>query len=211
VLFNRQRGGAGAALGGGPAETRHPIAVHQRKYGMFQRNIRGRTVGIGRAGRPQQAIGARGPGSDRRVVARDGCCGDHGLTLRLLLRGKDQQAHYLPTLSVPICLHMIGGAPPLALMPLQFIGRLRARWPRAHRISGRVCCLAVLAGGIGAPALLPLFRGGPLAATGFAPLALFWLACTPRAFWLARAHCFGRHRAWILRSAGVTFGPSPCG
>ena len=103
-----------------------------------------------------------------------------------------------------LILHVIGGVTALLVGPLQFVRRLRTRWPGCHRITGR---LYVLACAIGAPAGLMLAVGttaGPVAATGFAIAALLWPAFTWLAWRAAVERRFATHREWMLRSYAVT-------
>jgi uncharacterized membrane protein len=93
----------------------------------------------------------------------------------------------------------------LLVGPFQFLGGLRARRPRLHRILGRVYVGACLAS---APAGLVLATGtdaGPIAQWGFGTLAVLWFAVTAHAFWLATQRRIAEHRRWMVRSFAMTF------
>ena len=95
----------------------------------------------------------------------------------------------------------------LALLaaPLQVLPALRRRWPRVHRWTGRIYVTACLLGGIAGLRIAFGTAYGPMAAAGFATLALAWLVTTTIGFQAARAGDVGRHRAWMLRSVALTF------
>jgi uncharacterized membrane protein len=103
-----------------------------------------------------------------------------------------------------LVLHVAGGETALLVGPLQFVRRIRARWPAFHRAGGRIY---VLACALGAPAGFVLALGataGPVVRVGFAIPALLW----PLFTWLGwRAAVEGRfadHREWMLRSYALT-------
>ena len=93
----------------------------------------------------------------------------------------------------------------LLVAPFQVLPALRRRWPRVHRWTGRVYVVACLLGGIAGLRIAFGTAYGPVAAAGFATLALAWLATTTLGFQAARAGDVGRHRAWMLRSVALTF------
>jgi hypothetical protein len=104
-----------------------------------------------------------------------------------------------------LVLHVAGAATCLLLGPFQMVKAIRSRWPRVHRISGRVYAFACLVGGLAA---LPLAWGvstGPVAALGFGLLAVTWLAVTANATRLAIERRIVEHREWMLRSFALTF------
>lgn len=93
----------------------------------------------------------------------------------------------------------------LLIGPWQFLGGLRARWPRLHRWNGTLyvgCCLAAAVAGL---ALAFGTTAGPVASAGFGLLALAWAGTTWRAWRLARAHAYAAHRRWMIRSFALTF------
>lgn len=97
--------------------------------------------------------------------------------------------------------HVFGASVALVLGPLQFLSGLRARWPRAHRVTGRVYLLiGVLVGGGAGLAMSPLAFGGAIAKVGFGVGALVWLYTGWKAFASARARRFDEHRDWMIRN-----------
>ncbi|WP_269581665.1 DUF2306 domain-containing protein [Roseibium sp. Sym1] len=114
-------------------------------------------------------------------------------------------AHHLAERSLALYAH-IGVAPvALALMPFQFVSGLRSRRPALHRWLGRFYVSAVLVSGVAGIQLAFYTAAGSFAATGFALLAVIWLATTGAAFYFAMTRQFDRHRDWMLRSAALTF------
>jgi len=100
----------------------------------------------------------------------------------------------------------VGLAPvALALMPFQFWGGLRSRRPALHRWIGRTYALAILLAGLGGLAMALGTHAGPIAAAGFAALAVLWLGTTGYAIWLARQRNIAAHKSWMLRSGALTF------
>ncbi|WP_071675562.1 DUF2306 domain-containing protein [Nioella nitratireducens] len=114
-------------------------------------------------------------------------------------------AHHLDGRALALYTH-IGLAPvALILMPLQFTARLRGHRPRLHRRMGRVYGLVILLAGVAGLSLAAGTTAGPVAGLGFAILALLWLGTTGRAVWLAMQRRIVAHRAWMIRSAALTF------
>jgi uncharacterized membrane protein len=100
--------------------------------------------------------------------------------------------------------HVTGGLVALLLGPWQFVAKLRARFPKAHRWSGRVYLLAVLIGGIGGFLVAWTTVSGLMVSFGFSFLAVFWLYSSWRAYQSARAGEFTAHRRWMIRSFALT-------
>jgi uncharacterized membrane protein len=102
--------------------------------------------------------------------------------------------------------HMLIAPFALLLGPFQFMPRLRARYPRAHRISGRIYVAACLISGVSALATAPYASGGPVAGLGFGTLAVCWIAVTAGAWRAAVKRDFALHRLLMRFSYAMTFG-----
>lgn len=113
--------------------------------------------------------------------------------------------HYAASHALPLYVHMIGGSLALILMPFQFWMGLRNRFRRAHRFIGYTYVVSVCLASAGSLMLLPRFAGSAWATAGFALLAVLWVATTVRAVLHARAGRTADHRAWMMRSAALTF------
>ncbi|MBN9670885.1 DUF2306 domain-containing protein [Labrenzia aggregata] len=117
----------------------------------------------------------------------------------------DFLAHNLDGNAIPLYAH-IGVAPiALALMPFQFMGRLRAGRPALHRWMGRAYAAAILVSGLAGFQLAFHSTAGSVASAGFACLAVLWLATTAQGVIYAVRRRFALHRIWMLRSASLTF------
>ena len=102
--------------------------------------------------------------------------------------------------------HMIVAPFALLLGPFQFFPRIRARYPRLHRWSGRIYVAACLVGGVAALATAPFASGGPVAGFGFATLAVLWVGTTAWAWRAAVTRNFDLHRVLMRFSYAMTFG-----
>lgn len=103
-----------------------------------------------------------------------------------------------------LSIHAAAASTALLVAPLQFIARLRKRFPRIHRITGRLYVVACVIGGLTG---LPLAWGataGPVATAGFGILAILWLWTTIVAWRLAVDGRFAEHRRWMIRSIALT-------
>lgn len=103
-----------------------------------------------------------------------------------------------------LIVHVAGGLTALLLGPIQFVPRIRRRWPACHRATGRIY---VVACAIGAPAGFMLALGttaGPMASLGFAIPAILWALFTWLGWRAAVERRFGEHREWMLRSYAIT-------
>jgi uncharacterized membrane protein len=101
-------------------------------------------------------------------------------------------------------LHVTLGALYLGLALLQFVGRVRARSPRLHRVFGRIAVFAGLASGVTALLIAAMFPfSGPIAMAVVGPFACLFLFSLFRGLWLARARRFVEHREWMIRALAV--------
>ncbi|MBE0580379.1 DUF2306 domain-containing protein [Devosia sp.] len=123
--------------------------------------------------------------------------------------GFDQAAphlvHYLDSEKLPLYAHIVFAPLALLLAPFQFWAGLRNGHRRIHRAIGYAYAVSIAIAAIGSLLMLPRFQGSTWATTGFALLAVIWVATTARAFLLARARRIAAHRAWMMRSAALTF------
>ncbi|RDI49014.1 putative membrane protein DUF2306 [Nocardia mexicana] len=101
--------------------------------------------------------------------------------------------------------HVLFGSVAMLTCCLQVWPWFRQRYPRAHRISGRVYVF----GGVVPGGVLALFIGafspfGPVARVSNVMLALLWLTCTVIGYRRARQRRYGDHRRWMIRSFALT-------
>ena len=126
--------------------------------------------------------------------------------------------YFIPAIPVPptlaanlmarpwLWIHAGFAATALITGPWQFIPRLRARWPRVHRVLGRVYVGSCLIGGVAGLMLATGSSAGPIARAGFGMLALVWIPINANGWRLAMAGRYAEHRQWMIRSFAVTFG-----
>jgi uncharacterized membrane protein len=103
-------------------------------------------------------------------------------------------------------IHISGGMLALIIGPFQLLSVSRKKFRKAHRTLGKIYVAAILL--IAAPGgfyMAFLANGGPIAALGFATLAIFWFHTTIMAYRSARARDFTAHREWMYRSYALTF------
>jgi uncharacterized membrane protein len=101
--------------------------------------------------------------------------------------------------------HFIGGGLVLLAGAFQVNNRLRERYTRAHRWTGRLYVAGVLAGGTAGFVLAFNSMGGLPAHFGFGLLALCWVGTTLNALRHVLSGRIEAHRAWMLRSYALTF------
>jgi hypothetical protein len=135
----------------------------------------------------------------------------HAMRFEAVLMGvwpaiDDGIRHVIQRVPLQALTHMLIAPFALILGPFQFMPRLRARYPRAHRWSGRVYVAACLIAGIGALATAPFASGGPVAGLGFGILAVLWIGTTAWAWRAAVARNFALHRTLMRYSYAMTFG-----
>ena len=101
--------------------------------------------------------------------------------------------------------HMLIAPIALFLGPFQFSPALRARYPQAHRWSGRVYVAACATAGTAGLAASPYASGGPVAGLGFGILAVLWVCTTLGAWRAAARRRFALHR--LLCQSAFKFDP----
>jgi hypothetical protein len=105
--------------------------------------------------------------------------------------------------------HVGLGAVFLALAPLQFSGRFRARHLRLHRWAGRLLIVAALASTLASLYFgLWVPFGGWREAVAIAAFAALFLFSLGRGFVAIRARDVALHREWMIRSYAVAVGIS---
>lgn len=104
-------------------------------------------------------------------------------------------------------LHILPASLFFLLMPLQFLKRVRTRWPAWHRWSGRLLLiLSVVVGGSALVMSYTISIGGAnetAATTVYAALFLVFLGA---GFWNIRKRRIAQHREWMIRAFAVALG-----
>ncbi|MFF2080237.1 DUF2306 domain-containing protein [Kitasatospora sp. NPDC058162] len=94
----------------------------------------------------------------------------------------------------------------LVLGPLQFVPRLRTRYPRLHRIVGRVYLVSVVAASAAALYAATVSPSGFPLQVAFSLLAAAWLYTAAQAYRTIRRGEVRLHRIWMIRNYALTFG-----
>ncbi len=116
------------------------------------------------------------------------------------------QANFGP----PLLIHIVFGVIALVVGPFQFFAMIRNRYPRFHRLTGRIYLASILIGGISA-LYLAIFHNildQHKLAFGFGALGLAtaWLTTSGMALWAILKRRIVQHKEWMIRSYVVTCG-----
>ncbi len=113
-----------------------------------------------------------------------------------------------PVASLGMFSHMIAGGLLTVLALFQSIGALRRRWPRLHRLGGRVVVVLALLTALGGLVYIALKGtvGGAGMSAGFALYGFCVGGCAIFTWRAARAGDFVRHRRWGLRMVWLAIG-----
>ena len=111
---------------------------------------------------------------------------------------------------IAIYLHAGGGSLYLLLGALQFYKPLRMKWPRWHRIMGRVLVLAgtlAAVAGLWMTQTFPAAPGNPDMLYGFRiTFGLGWILCLGFGLLAAMRRDIPTHRAWMMRGYAIGLG-----
>jgi len=101
--------------------------------------------------------------------------------------------------------HVVLAGTALLLSPIQLSGRIRARFPRVHRVTGRIVLVAIAVGGT-AGILLSWFNvAGAVGTAGFGLLALLWITFAALGLRAILRGDIVSHRAWMMRTFAMTY------
>jgi uncharacterized membrane protein len=117
----------------------------------------------------------------------------------------DEQLEVYLRMQPALLLHVVFGPLALALGPLQFVARIRARWPGLHRAIGRGYLASVLLAAVGGLLLAPHAFGRAATSVGFGVLGVLWLFAAWMALACIRRGDVAAHRRWVMRSYALTF------
>lgn len=121
----------------------------------------------------------------------------------------DEFNRWFATHPILTLVHIVPGSLFFILGPFQFSSRIRTRYLRFHRWSGRVVALAALPVGLSGLLFGVVFPfGGPLASSAILVAGAFFLLAVTRAFIAIRRHDVARHREWMIRMFAIGLGIS---
>jgi uncharacterized membrane protein len=101
--------------------------------------------------------------------------------------------------------HTMGGAFAILIGPFQFIRKLRARYPRVHRWTGRMYLIAVLTSAVSGLYFAQSSATGRISGLGFGVLAVLWIATATMAYRTIRSGNVPMHQYWMIRNYALTF------
>ena len=104
-----------------------------------------------------------------------------------------------------LLLHITGGMIALLIGPWQFSQRLRRRYLRLHRLSGRVCLISVMCASLAAFRLAAGTSFGRAFGFGLMMLAVAWITTSGMAYHAILKRQIPVHKEWMVRSYVVTF------
>ena len=100
--------------------------------------------------------------------------------------------------------HIIPGGLFMVLAPLQFVPRIRSRYPLFHRVSGRLLIVVGVVLGTTALAMsVQMAIGGANETAATAAFALFFLFALGKAVYHIRRRQVAPHREWMIRMFAI--------
>lgn len=109
---------------------------------------------------------------------------------------------------MPILLHLVPVIAFILLGPFQLTPRARARWPRLHRISGRIFVVAGVMAGLSGLYMNEIFPpiGGPAKYWGTMLFGVLMTLSVLLGLWAVRRRDISNHRAWMIRAYAIGIG-----
>jgi hypothetical protein len=105
-------------------------------------------------------------------------------------------------------MHLGGGVLAMLLGALQFVGRVRTRWPRLHRWIGRTYLFGMATGIVGAAGLIATSPAPAAIRIAFAATGTAWAVTATAGFIAIRDKRTQAHRRWMIRNYLVTLAPA---
>src|SRR4051812_31170542 len=104
-----------------------------------------------------------------------------------------------------LVVHAVPAGLTLVLGPWQFVPRLRARFPRLHRLIGRVYLISVVAASAAAAYATAVTPSGFPLQVAFSVLIVAWLYTGYQGYRTIRRGDVRAHRIWMIRNYTLTF------
>lgn len=104
-----------------------------------------------------------------------------------------------------LVVHALPAGLTLIIGPWQFVPRLRARFPRLHRVMGRVYLISVVAASAAAAYASAVTKSGFALQVAFYLLIVAWLYTAAKAYRTIRRREVALHRIWMVRNYALTF------
>jgi uncharacterized membrane protein len=110
-----------------------------------------------------------------------------------------------PGYYMSLVIHAVPAGIALVTGPWQFVPRLRTRFPRLHRVTGRVYLISVVAAALAAVYSSAVTKSGFPLQVAFFVLILAWLYTAAKAYRAIRRGEVQLHRIWMIRNYSLTF------
>ncbi|MFD5830660.1 DUF2306 domain-containing protein [Lentzea sp. NPDC060358] len=104
-----------------------------------------------------------------------------------------------------LVIHAVPAGIALVTGPWQFVPKLRTRYPRLHRVTGRVYLVAVVAASLAAVYSAAVTKSGFALQVAFFVLIVAWLFTAAKAYRTIRRGEVQLHRVWMIRNYTLTF------
>ncbi|HEX7309221.1 DUF2306 domain-containing protein [Lentzea sp.] len=104
-----------------------------------------------------------------------------------------------------LVIHAVPAGIALITGPWQFIPKLRVRYPRLHRVTGRVYLISVVAASLAAVYSSAVTKSGFALQVAFFVLIVAWLFTAAKAYRTIRRGEVQLHRVWMIRNYTLTF------
>ncbi|GAB7038051.1 hypothetical protein JCM9533A_19010 [Catenuloplanes niger JCM 9533] len=111
----------------------------------------------------------------------------------------------IPGYYVSLVIHALPAGLALVIGPFQFVTQLRVRFPRAHRIAGRLYLISVLISALAAAYSAAVTESGLALQVAFYMLIAAWLYTGVMAYRTIRRGEVQLHRIWMIRNYALTF------
>ncbi|ANZ40341.1 hypothetical protein BBK82_34245 [Lentzea guizhouensis] len=104
-----------------------------------------------------------------------------------------------------LVIHAVPAGVALVTGPWQFVPKLRTRYPRLHRVTGRVYLVSVIVASIAAVYSSAVTKSGFALQVAFFVLIVAWLYTAAKAYLTIRRREVQLHRIWMIRNYTLTF------
>ncbi|GHH40483.1 DUF2306 domain-containing protein [Lentzea cavernae] len=104
-----------------------------------------------------------------------------------------------------LVIHAVPAGIALVTGPWQFVPKLRTRYPRLHRVTGRVYLVAVVVASLAAVYSSAVTKSGFALQVAFFVLIVAWLYTAAKAYTSIRRREVQMHRIWMIRNYTLTF------
>ncbi|MET9264697.1 DUF2306 domain-containing protein [Amycolatopsis sp. NPDC004079] len=109
-------------------------------------------------------------------------------------------SHYLT-----IVLHALPASLVLLIGPFQFAAKLRVRWPKLHRVLGRIYVVSMIFAAVAAVVAATFSVDGISSQIAFCLLSVAWLYTLYRGYTFIRQGQIQLHRIWMIRNYALSF------